>query len=99
MAFDDATKQAVWHKGQAVAGYDAAKHRKDECGAWMSWSDYGNRDTVYGWEIDHINPGGSDALSNLRPLQWENNLAKSDGRLTCVTRSDGNKNVRIGSRV
>ena len=40
-------------------------------------------------EHHHINPNGSDNLSNLWPLQWENNVRKSDGEL------DWNKNVRI----
>jgi hypothetical protein len=79
--------RAVWQKGTTVPGYDSSTYRKDACGAWMEWSQYGNRDSVYGWEVDHVTPvssGGSDDLSNLRPLQWENNAAKSDGRLVCV---------------
>lgn len=35
----------------------------------------------HGWEIDHIRPvvaGGNDDLSNLQPLQWENNRKKGD---------------------
>ena len=33
--------------------------------------------------MDRISPGGSDALSNLRTLQWKNNIDKRDGRLKC----------------
>ena len=32
----------VWNKGQAVPGYDSSKYRKDQCGAWMTFSEYGN---------------------------------------------------------
>ena len=31
--------------------------------------------------VDHISPGGKTVLSNLRPLQWRNNVDKSNGRL------------------
>ena len=78
--------QAVWEKGEAVAGYKSSQYRKDQCRAWMIRSKHGDRDSDYGWEIDHIKPesdGGTDNLSNLRPLQWYNNTTKSDDRLTC----------------
>ncbi len=54
-------------------------------------------DSIYGWEIDYIVPesyGGNDKLSNLRPLQWENKMAKLGGKLKCVVIADGDGNVR-----
>lgn len=81
---EEETIQRVWNKGRAIVGYDPNVWRKDDCGAWINRSHYGNRDSKYGWEIDHIKPNEDDSLSNLRPLQWENNLAKSDGRAVCV---------------
>jgi hypothetical protein len=54
---------------------------------------YGDRNSSYGWEVDHINPNGGDDLSNLRPLQWKNNLEKGEGRLICPVTSDGDYNV------
>lgn len=78
--FNDEAVQAVWGKGVIVTGWDSAKYRKDKCGAPITRSQYGDTDAVEGWEIDHIDPNGSDHISNLRPLQWENNRAKSDKR-------------------
>lgn len=86
---------AVWRKGKVVKGDDGSRFRLDDCGAWMSLVYYGDRDSRYGWEIDHIDPDGGDGIDNLRPLQWENNCAKSDGKLKCVVTNHGRQNIRI----
>jgi len=59
----------------------------------MKRDDYGNRNSDYGWEIDHIDPDGGDDISNLQQLQWKNNVDKSDGRLKCNVTSSGTKNI------
>ena len=68
---------------------------KDFCGATIYKSAHDNPNSRYGWEVDHIIPasrGGTDHLSNLRPLHWENNDAKGDaldGFWTCARTSPG----------
>ncbi|MBJ6762795.1 HNH endonuclease [Myxococcaceae bacterium JPH2] len=80
-AFSPLEVQAVWNKAQIVVGADPNRVRKDACGAWIHLDQYGNTDSDAGWEIDHIRPvahNGTDDLSNLQPLQWQNNRHKSD---------------------
>ncbi len=60
---------------------DPGMVRKDWCGAWMQWHQYGRTDARFRWEVDHIVPiahGGSDDLLNLQPLQWVTNRHKGD---------------------
>lgn len=93
MSFSKEMIQAVWEKGRIVGKDYANEWRKDQCGAWINRSEYGSRTSIYGWEIDHISPEGGDILSNLRPLQWKNNVAKSEGRLKCPVTAEGDHNV------
>jgi len=98
MSFSEEIVQQVWEKGRRVPNNDPDIWRKDECGAWIGKRYYGNRDSQYGWEVDHITPeseGGTDELSNLRPLQWQNNAAKQASRLVCVATASGKDNVSV----
>jgi len=75
------TPLEVWAKGAPIPGFDPAIWRYDICGWPMRFSDYGNLESKFGWESDHILPeslGGSDGLHNRQPLHWENNAAKGD---------------------
>ena len=90
--------QKVWEKGEVVSNNNPDVWRKDYCGAWIGRKHYGDRKSQYGWEIDHITPeskGGGNELSNLRPLQWQNNASKQAGKLTCVVKASGEKNVPV----
>jgi hypothetical protein len=94
MAFSNQDIQSVWGKGSIVINNDANIWRKDQCGAWIKKSFYGDRNSQYGWEIDHIDTNtDNNDLSNLRPLQWKNNASRQDGRLTCPVIANGVNNV------
>ncbi|MBC3934315.1 HNH endonuclease signature motif containing protein [Undibacterium rugosum] len=98
MLFDEAMKLHIWNKASTVDHVDASTWRRDQCGAWIKYTEFGNRFSDYGWEIDYILPlaeGGVHEEKNLRPLQWENQLSKREGRLTCVLRAIGPENMRI----
>lgn len=98
--FDDVLINAVWGKATKVDGFDPNQFRKDGCGAWIIRNHYGLRDSIFGWEIDHVYPqslGGDDNIENLRAMQWENNASKGDDypSYRAVVQSEGNKNVYV----
>ena len=108
MAWSEQLIQSVWDRATIVEGYDKSRFRKDACGAWIIRNKYGDYDSLYGWEIDHIVPqallkekGYSqtdiDNYDNLRALQHENNASKGDDypSYTAVVTSEGTENVNV----
>ncbi len=80
-SFTQSEIDSVWVKGIIDPSQNANIYRKDKCGSWMQKDKYGDRNNKYGWEIDHIKPlakGGTDDMSNLQPLNWNNNVRKGD---------------------
>lgn len=75
--------QLVWEKALVLPGLDKDQYRADHCGAMIRRDQYNDtsQKLSMGWEIDHIRPltfGGTHDLSNLQPLQWENNRQKKE---------------------
>jgi hypothetical protein len=69
-------KLSVWAKGKITDGYNGNFYRRDAFGSWMQYSAHGETLSHFGWEIGYIKAlahGGSEDVSNLRPLQWQNN--------------------------
>lgn len=108
MIIEEAQKLRIWNKAIVVENYDSAKYRKDACGAWIRYSDYGDRTSPFGWEVDHICPvsylesrGVSrdkiDDERNLRPFNWRNNSSKGENYPSYIAsvKADENRNRLI----
>ncbi len=69
---DERKKLQVWQKGRIVPNFDPAVWRYDANGTPIKFSEYGDRSSKHGWEMDHFPIpavfGGTDDISNLRPL-------------------------------
>jgi hypothetical protein len=70
--------EVVWEKGSSVPGLDPSLWRRDDYGELIYRYDFGNRDSLYGWEVDHIDPWHPEpeAMDNLRPLNWVDNVRR-----------------------
>jgi len=108
MAWSEEQIQDAWNRATVVDGYDKSRFRKDACGAWIIRDMYGDTDSLYGWQIDHIAPQSLlerkgvnqemiDNPLNLRALQHENNRSKNDDypSYTAVVTSEGTENVKV----
>ena len=79
--FSDELIEQVWQKAKIVSNNNPDIFRQDYAGAWIRRDLYRERNTKYGWEIDHCKPtskGGSDDPENLYPLHWRNNQKKGN---------------------
>lgn len=95
---DEQVIQLIWEKGLVIEGYDKNMYRQDFAGAWISRDKYGDTDSIFGWEIDHVYPkekGGGDHLINLRPMNWKNNRSKGTDfpKYQGVITSEKNRNI------
>lgn len=93
---------SIWEKGKIVESQDSSIHRQDFAGAWMEKSRYG-QEHPFGWEVDHKIPeskGGTNDISNLQPVQWENNRAKGGSypSFHSVASSNGSKYIKKTQR-
>jgi len=76
---EELKKRIVWAKGHPIPRADRAVWRTDDHGNILNWFDYGDRNSPYGWEMDHYpipkSLGGSNAVGNLRPLHCRLNAS------------------------
>jgi len=101
--FSETQIQRAWEKAQVVDNNDSNIWRKDPCNAWIKRSEYGNKESKYGWEIDHAYPsslGGKDDDDNLRAMHHENNRSKADDypSYSCAITSKNTENVPCTDR-
>lgn len=102
MDYSKAQIDEAWNKATIDENNDPKIWRKDPCGAWINYNQYGKQ-SEYGWSIDHIIPkvlfnnNDYDSSScNRRAMHWENNLKKSDDfpEYKCIIMSENVHNIR-----
>lgn len=106
MAWTEEEKRKIWNTAKIIPERKKDRIRKDACGAIIKWNQYGNRDSPYGWEIDHILPKANmeelgipedlwNELDNLRAMHHANNNSKGDDfpKYKAVITSEGDKNI------
>lgn len=96
--FSESWKKIAWLKARKVEGIDPDMFRKDACGAWIKWAEFENNENPFGWVIEHIFPitkGGKTEEINIRAIQIQNNLSKSDDypSYTATITAEGMKNI------
>ena len=73
-------KRACWARTSPVSGQmNSWEFRKDCLGNVVRYSDFGNRHSPFGWELDTISRNVSlNDPENLQALHWKANAARSD---------------------
>lgn len=99
-------KDIAWRSAQVVTGSDPDHMRQDACGAWIAYEDFNNRESMFGWEIEHIYPSFRlkrlnvpeklwDNELNIRALHWKNHQSKGGSypMYTAMITHEGKTNV------
>ena len=79
--FSKTQKQRAFSKAQEIPGKDPGLWRRDAKGNVICYPAYGDPNSEFGWDIDHIQPlarGGTNDPSNLRALHIKANRLKGD---------------------
>lgn len=99
-------KKFFWNEATPIKGHDESSIRQDPCGAWIYWDKYQDRNSDFGWEIDHIVPQSIlkergadkeeiDCKDNLRAMNWHNVVSKGNDYPVyhSAVKADGDRNV------
>jgi hypothetical protein len=81
-------KRAAWSRTTPVSGENAWEFRKDCKGSLIRYTDFGNRHSPFGWELDYIVSrafGGSGDSDNLQALHWRANAVRAETELRLMT--------------
>ena len=70
-------KRAAWARTSPVSGQqgNSWEFRKDCLGNLVRYTDFGNRHSPFGWELEYI---GSLSPENLQALNWKAVAARSE---------------------
>jgi hypothetical protein len=84
-------KRAAWARTNPVSGgqLNSWEFRKDCLGNLVRYSDFNNRHSPFGWELEHIVTralGGSTDPENLQALHWKANAARSEAVPSALAR-------------
>ncbi len=82
-------KLLAWDLTLVVLGNDPKQYRKDQCGAWMQWSQFNNYASEYGWVI------ATNRLNEFQAMQWQNVKETSFDVSHCVMMAEGSHNNHI----
>lgn len=106
MAYSEELIEQIWEKGIADKNWNPDVVRKDAAGAWIVKNRYADHSSIFGWDVDHIWPQKDleeknidnqliNDIKNLRPMNWKNNVSKSDDypEYRSVLRAKGKTNV------
>jgi hypothetical protein len=106
MDYSKAQIDEAWNKATIDENNDPKIWRKDPCGAWINYEQYGKH-TDFGWNIDHIIPNAlfvenqGDFSGNRWAMHWENNKSKSSDfpEFNIAIKSKGTENTTINEKV